>query len=429
MDTADVLAKLRSSGFKFFLDSGITFAGIGAMTFFAYLYHFLMVRVLSVPDYGELSVLIAVFAILTFPATSVQSYLSVEVLRLNREKKEGEINYFVMRSLLQFFLAGAVLLLICAAAALFNPSSPAPAIMLLGTVFIYFIAIPGAYFQGKENVLVASFIQAFIAVLKIAIAALLVYAGFGFFGAVLSFLLSAAIAFAVLILPLLSSRKMQKYDCKTAGSVNIVLLTGILFTIFIYLDLFAVRLFLGAADAGIYNTATITARIIYFLSTGLVLVFMPQSAKIAWERIGKKHAILLAKSALLLLAPTLFFAALPQQLIGFFYTSAFISASQPFLILSLAMFFFSVFFLVCNMFWSRKEEKIPFFLSVSAILLQACVLYFFAVPQGTLSAFAQATLISSVLLAAAGVIFFFFSRRYLRPESRYLQTRPFARTP
>ncbi|MEM3071157.1 MAG: hypothetical protein QXG33_01090, partial [Candidatus Anstonellales archaeon] len=290
---------------------------------------------------------------------------------------------------------------------LFKDAAVPYVLMLLGTIIIYLIAIPSAYFQGTENIVIASFIQGFIAFIRFIVSGIMVILGLGLFGAILAFPLSSLFVLSLLLIPFIGKKRIEKYSINFNYRIGYVFVTGMLFTIFMYLDLFATKLFIGAEAAGIYNAAAITARILYFLSSGLVLVFMPTSSKLSKkEPPGKRHLILLGKSAFMLLLPLLFFLAVPSQILSFFYTPQF-SSPLVFSILSIGAFFFSLFFLSINIFWSYGDEKTPFLLSLLGVFLHFLILCFLGFYYPSIENFSLATLLSSITLFSLSFLFLF----------------------
>ncbi len=383
------------------LNSAIAMAGAVATMGFAYLFHFAMVRMLPTADYGELGVLMAIFAILTVPLPNIQSIISRPVTLLAQEGRTENIAFFVRKYLKKFSLFALAALLSFAAISAAFPSLLPLAAIAAAAVFSYLVAVEAAYFQGTENVLAASLSQVMIAGGRVAIGAALVLLGLGLLGAAFSVAIGAALAFALLLRPLLSLGPGKAYHASLRSQLGSAALASIFLGLFMYADLFAVRAFFGPEAAGIYNSASLTSRVLYLLAASLVLVLMPQSSKA-----GKNNArqLGLVGLSLLFLLPVLaIFLAFPSQIISIFYTPEFAPAAGPFALLSIAMFAFSAFFLLLNVMWSRGDERTPLFLSFGAVLVQvALVLYL--VPSGGMGSAALATLIASIAAFAAALL-------------------------
>ncbi len=391
----------------FLLRASVAGMGIGAMVVLAYLFHFAMVRMLPSAEYGELGVLIGIFAVLTVPVTNLQSMLSREVTRLLGQGKKEEAAFFLRKYLWKFGKPGAAVFILAIAGAVFFPDFLPACLALAGAAIAYLIAVEGAYYQGAEKTLLASSIQGLIALFKLGFAAALVWAGLGYAGAAAAIPLGVGLAFLALLFPVLALGRGKEYQISLGKEIGLVVLASFFMTLFLYLDLFSVRLFLGPGEAGAYNAAAITSRIIYFLATGLAIVIVPQSAKISWDR--KRLGWMLVASCAGLAIPLFAIAGFSGTIMNLFYTPEFASGAYPLALLSLAMFLFSGFFLIANIMWAKGDEKTPLVISAILVPVDAALLYFL-VPGMGMEGAAISTLATSALALILGV-FAFISRK------------------
>ena len=80
-----------------------------------YIFNFLMVRMLVPAIYGELSILIGIFTVFMVPGTTIQTLLTREIAKLDRDQKESTIIFIIRKyTKITFFmgLVAAVLLFI-----------------------------------------------------------------------------------------------------------------------------------------------------------------------------------------------------------------------------------------------------------------------------------------------------------------------------
>ncbi len=416
----------------FFLANVIALAGTGASMFFGYLYNLLMPRMLSKAEYGELSVLMGAIMIATVPGMALQTILTREIAKLEAKGKKEEV-FLAAKSFMKLIFEKVSIAALVFIAALWvvsfffqHPYILYIQIIALFAPFGYALFVVNAYLQGRERILTLSILYAANPFLKVVFAVALVFLGLGFFGAFMSLhlptllLMLAFIAYFFFFKQKTGGQRTKKQSQETetrlkqkqlhipqihlGNSFFPVLFTSVLLMLFIYLDLFAVRFFLSPEEAAYYNVAGITSRILYFIVGGLVLVFLPKSSKLDFTKDKKQLALLFAKTTLFLAPIFVLFMLIPTQFISFFYTEKYLPAVQPFIILSIAMFAYALFFLLLNLLWSQRKEKFPLIASVLAVVVDVLLLAFLTPKYGMIGA-AASTLASSVLLLLASVAY------------------------
>jgi len=254
--------------------------------------------------------------------------------------------------------------------------------------------------------------------IKLVSALVLVYVGFGLVGAVASL---AITPFAVLAFMGFYFRKYRKDLSKKAEKVKsyislrkpflLILATNMLLMVFLYLDLFFVKYYLGSEEAGFYNVANITAKVLMFAVGGITMVFLPKSSKLDIKSDGVHIKDLLLKSIMLMLPIFAAFLLFPELIISTFYTAKYVSALMPFRILTIGMFAYALFTILLNIFWSQNKETPPFLVSLT-VLPADIVLLFYLVPAYGMTGAAIATTLSSVALLAFNG---FFMRKMFKP--------------
>ncbi len=398
--------------------SAIATAGMGLSMLFSYLFHLVMARMLLPSDYGELSALAALFVIATLPMMSVQGLFSREVARLEQagRKPDAFIKKYAKETVLWGLVVSVALSL--AAALLFGGLSPLAVgaiLTLLSIPFGYGAAVITGYYQGKEKLLELNALINAPVLLRLLIAALMVLAGFGVLGAAWSF----PLGFALVLLPLalfykwFSAKEKGSFEPKISvgGSYLRILSANFLLVVFLYLDLFFVRMYLGPEKTGYYNAAGVMAKIPFYISTSLAFVLLPQASRLTFADKGEL-AGRFVKSAMFIIPFALVFGIAAYPFLSFFFGGKYAeNGAAAFGVLSVAMVLFGLANLLVNILWSQGKELVPLALSILILPLQAALLYVL-VPSGGLFGAAEETLVSSALLfAASGAAVAYYSAK------------------
>lgn len=380
---------------------GIAAVLIGA--FLSYTYHFFMVRSLSPSLYGDLSLIIGILTIVLVPTGSLQTVLTREVARLGKDESILGFLKGYMRNIVLFSLVGTVLFFLSSflIGFVFNDQNIVLPLQIVSFSIpvSYILSLIKAYYQGREKIFVLSILLVAEPAVKMVSAFLLVYAGFGLLGATASIAIAPFIIIFLFAALLWKMYRMDKIKRKINSNKPLffVLLTNVFLMVFLYLDLFFVKYYLGSEGAGFYNVANITAKVMMFAVGGITMVFLPKSSKLNMQANGSQIKGLLMKAVMLMLPIFLVFLIFPEQIISIFYTSKYLSALAPFRILTVGMFAYAIFTILLNLSWSQNKEKAPLAFSSVALVADALLL-FYLIPAYGLTGAALSTTISSIAL-------------------------------
>ncbi|MFH0817231.1 MAG: oligosaccharide flippase family protein [Candidatus Micrarchaeota archaeon] len=386
----------------------IATAGMGVSMLLSYLFHVVMVRMLPPMEYGDLATIVAFMVIISMPVMSVQGLISREIVKLEKKGRTGEAESVVRRYVRKSLFLGALVSIVLSALTLialgFSPFSVAVVVVIFSIPFAYGAAIVNGYFQGKEKIVHLSVLTNLPPAIKLLISVVLVYFGLGMVGATLSFPLgymAVLVPVALYFGWLAGDGKGTKLDIK--NSFVRILSTNILMIVFIYLDLFVVRLILGAEPAAYYNTAGITAKIPFYVGNAAIFVLLPQVSKLTFKDGNELlKRFLMSLAFIVPFAPLFVFLAHP--LLSFFYSQLYADmAYGAFGILTIAMVIFSAGNFLVNILWSQRKETFPLILSAAIIPVHLALLYYL-VPLNGLAGAATATLAASVIFFAASAI-------------------------
>ncbi|MFA4953384.1 MAG: oligosaccharide flippase family protein, partial [Candidatus Pacearchaeota archaeon] len=153
------------------------------------LFHFFMGRLLGPEEYGILAVLMSVFYIYGVPTEAIQNLISNYVSKFNLKKEDGEIKFLMLKSLKKSFQISAVLFIILSVLSIFlsNILKINVWLILFTNIFIFLsfsLPIVRGVLQGRKKFSLLGIGMIAESILKLTAAILLVYLGFGVFGAI-----------------------------------------------------------------------------------------------------------------------------------------------------------------------------------------------------------------------------------------------------
>lgn len=363
-----------------------------------YVFNFFMARSLSPSLYGELAIIIALYNDLFVPGGSLQTLAAREIARVKEKKAYYVVKRLGLVSLL-IGLAFAVLVFVSSFfVERFSENMKVPLqIMAFGLPFAFLLSIAKAYLQGKEKVIKYALVTSLEPLLKLVFGIALVSFGIGLVGASLSLVLPSII-FVTFFLPLFF-KKSDKHEIKITKEFVLLTVTSFFLMFYFYLDLYFVRFYLGAEEAGYYNVASITSKVLVYASGGLATIVLPRYSR------NKKQKIrpIIINNLIIVLPIFLVFLFFPSFIISTFYSDKYLLAKDTFVVLCIAMFLQSFFRILLTFFWSRKEDFLAFKLVSIAFLLNLIFLFLMA-KYGIIYA-AAATFLSSFFITVVSFLY------------------------
>jgi O-antigen/teichoic acid export membrane protein len=368
---------------------------MGVAMLLAYAFHALMTRKLTQEDYGVLSVFVTLTVVVSVPFESVSVVLTRTFSKLELEGRREEQEF-----LLKKYLKKLAWFLLPLGIAVFAGNELAVALVsyaLLQAAFLF----AGSLFQARERFIEYGTALAASSLARFAVVLILPTLLLG----MLAYPIGAfAVALPAAIV-LLGGRE-KRFELSLKRNFRNLAATSILLAMFISVDLLFVDYSLGSAEAGVYNTAKITAKILFFSATAIASALLPQSSKLDYKKEGKKIARLLAYSIALLVPVALLFLVFPSEIITFLYTKTYAAASQPFATLTIGYLLYAAFLLTANVLWSQEREKEPLKISGIGVVMQLVLLYFLVPIQGIQGAATAFTASSALLLVLCGRKFY-----------------------
>jgi stage V sporulation protein B len=368
-----------------------------------------MTRLLTPDLYGELALVIGILSILLVPIGSIQTLLTREIAKLDKTNEERKIIGIIKRYSKIGIFAGLAIGIILFFSSYFisrifdDPQLILPIqIISVGIPVAFLLTILGSYYRGKEKIGILSATMVVDPLIKLLFAVGLVILGFGLLGATFSLWVGSLFAMLLLTPILWKKAKTLKFSLNLNKSFFLILSTSILMMLFLYLDLFFVKYYLGSEEAGYYNVAAMTSKVLYYAVGGIVLVFLPKCSKLNHEKDKKEIKSLLIKSILILIPFFIIFLIFPNLIITILYSAKYLPAIAPFQILTFGMLFFSIFQIFLNLMWSQNKEKFLLVLSFVTLLIDAFLLNYL-VPIRGIEGAAIATTITSLFLLVPSV--------------------------
>jgi O-antigen/teichoic acid export membrane protein len=291
------------------------FIGVVLFNLFNLLYHLFMVRLLTPIDYGHLNTLMALFMVISVPASTVQTTVTKFVSSFQVQNRYDQMKKLLGHLLILMLIVAFFIFLLVALGSAFISSflqiSSYGLVILLGAmlVFAMVIPIPWGGLQGLQKFGSLTFNLIINGGLKFSLGILFVFLGLGVLGAMGAIAISyvVTIFLSLLMLEIYLSKKTEVVHREhnleepeppfIAGVYQYFLPVGITLLCFMILtnvDLILVKHFFTPIEAGYYSIAQITGKFILFLPIPVVLVMFPKLS--ALEGQEKKALSILGQS-------------------------------------------------------------------------------------------------------------------------------------
>ncbi len=331
-----------------------TFAGI-----FNYLYQVYMGRAMGPEEYGVFGALFAIFYMIMVISQTLGTSATSFVSGFVGEGKQ--IGFFLSGSLKRMAILGFAVSIIFIAssgglASLLKLPERGPVLALVPILFLTCVSpISSGALRGVKQFFALGFVNISNAFFKLAFGVLLVILGFGVSGALMGvvagMLVSLVISF-VYLKPYFRPNKPHEPDFSYMSFYSYslpVMVAMFAFTVPANLDVVLAKYFFSATDAGLYTSASVLGKIIFFFPTGILAVMFPMIAE--KHARGEDTTGLLRKSllytALLSGSVALGYLLFPQFVMKIF--GANYAAALPLIApYGFAMFFFSLTVIVMN---------------------------------------------------------------------------------
>jgi O-antigen/teichoic acid export membrane protein len=273
-------------------------ARAGALLFFGsiaggilgYVFQVLMGRMLNTQEYGLFSAIMALFAVLVTPLTTLMMVVSRKISEYSAKQDSGSITHFYYSINIRSTLVGGGVLGICL---LFAPQvqsylkapSIIPVYLLGALLFLTFLPIiNNAFLQGLQSFTWLSASNSLVFLLKIIFSVVLVWLGYGVAGAIGGSILATLaiwiVTYGALYGPLAAGRGKPYQTMHLSFKPALpVFVANVAFAAMTQLDMVLVNYYFSAHEAGLYAAASILGKAVMYLPGGIALALYPMVAE------------------------------------------------------------------------------------------------------------------------------------------------------
>lgn len=388
--------------------SFVLIIAFGLFNLLGFFYQFAMARMLSVSDYGILSVLFAIIYIFNIFADSLQTVITKYTVE---SKNSGQLRNLLRRSVKKGVRLASVVLAVYLLISLFLKDVLGIPYFLLAmnglVLYLMFLfPVSRGILQGRKNFFSLGSNLVLESGLRLIISIGLVFAGFKVYGAVGGILVSGFIVFFISFLPLrdIYKQKEQHFEIKglSAYTKPTIFITAIV-ALFYSVDVIIAKIIFSPETAGFYAIASILGKIIFWISIPIGRAMFPISAE-SVQNGNKKNTIFKTSIAILtaiIICTLIIFYFLSDLIISIFAGELIVQSSEILIYLGLAFSAVSIanmIFLYQLSVGKIKGYKILIIANIVEIIL-------LFVASSSLISFSISFAVASVILLIISLIF------------------------
>ncbi len=370
-----------------FAGSFIMIVGSNSVNLLNYLYHIASGRLLGPEKYGELASLISVISLLSvIPASFSLVIIKYVSSAKNSQEIRGLLVWLKSITLKASILVSAVIILFSPFISSFLKIESNFFVILIALLFMFSLSslILRSVLQGLLKF--KEFIITLLAegMSKFSLTFIILFLGFGVFGALISLVISAIIGFIITIYYLKeiflsesSSKRPKNLKAMFSYAVPVAFFT-ISATSLYSSDLILVKHFLSAYDAGIYAALSTLGKIIYFGTAPIGSVMFPLVSKkfSSGEKYMKIFLYSLVSTLIISLSILIVYLFFPDIAIQILYGPSYLNAQRLLIWFGLFITFFTLSSLVISFNLSLGKLKVVIFPFIAAIA-QIILIWFF----------------------------------------------------
>lgn len=397
---------------KFFFSSLVVIFGTNIINLFNYIYHFVMGRMLGPSSYGELAALISLVGLLLIIPSSFGLALTRMVATESKNSIKHTLNKIIKMVLIFCLMFSVVFFSLAPIIAQYLKVTNIWSVVIAGSFFT-FSMLGFIYKSILQGLLKFSlFVSATIGEtgVKLFLGVLLVYLGYGSFGALGAISLGAILGLVMakfFVGDFFKGGQKEKISNKYISDLFLFSVPITVYTIsqtsLFSADLILVKHFFQDFDAGLYAALSSLGKIIFFGAGPVVMVMFPMvsqkfSNKEKYHKIFFLSLIFTLSVCSMMLALFYFF---PEHIIKF-------SVGSPYLKVSNILFLFGVFMslvslanLLINFQLALKRTKVVILPALAAISQIVFINYF----HSSLYQVILVSIISTICLLTGLIIF------------------------
>lgn len=358
---------------RLFSNSLIVFAGTITASIFSYLYNMLMGRMLGPRQYGEMTAIMSLLAVVGVGAGA----LVTVVMRYSSELYHQK-HYLALRKLTQVFtkfvfLASVILFLLGIIFSrqiqlFFAIEHILPVIIaFVSLLFGLVIFINRGVLQGTQQFAAVSIIGVIEMFLRLCLAVGLVWLGLEINGAITAIVLATVVAYFLTTLPLKKILSLAEqtndtykfnFDKKEILGYSMpTLLTTLFLVVSINLDIFLVKHYFPAEQAGTYAAVSTVAKIILYMTAPIIIVMFPiiSELRTKQEKHYKTFLLSLVFTLVSVLLILMVYRSAPSFVLKVLYGEQYVGSALLLPQVGLMVVFYSLINLMANYFMAIKN--------------------------------------------------------------------------
>jgi len=417
----------------------LIFVGMFVSKFLTYLYRIVVARI-GTEEYGLLSLGLAVFGILTTISlaglgTGVTRYFAFYKAKEDNERIKGVIfsslkislPIAVILSLILFFFSNNI------SSHFFHnlKLSSILKIFSIGIIFFILKEIFASAIIGAKKISYDVFARNFFEnLMRLLLTALLIYLGYGLFGAavayVLSIILTTILSFYFLnkIFPVLSKIKTNFITNELINYSLPLLFSTILAQFIDWTSILMMGYFRTANEVGIYNVALPTATLLSIIPGGIIAIFFPVMTELLAKKKSKdfEQTLKVSSKWIFFINLPIFFILLlfSKQILLFFFGKEYLIGSFTLIVLSFGYVIYQT-FNVCNSTLNViKKTKMNLINTLTAAIVNI-VLNYILIPKYGIIGGAIATSISLSIFGILAFIEVYYLTKIISIKWNYLK--------
>ena len=256
--------------------------------FLNYVYQVYMGRALGPEQYGIFGALFAIFYMIGVISQTLSTAATSFVSKLIAEGRE--IGFFVLGAIKRVAIIGLTLALLFllaskSIASLLKIDDAEPVVVLAFIIFLAWVMpINGGVLRGLKRFLALGMLNVSNAFFKLATGVAFVALGYGVTGALLGVALGTLVALLISFFFFFSYLRQSSYDPSFNFSAFYsysapVMLAMFCFSVPANLDVVLAKYFFSAREAGLYTSASVLGKIIFFFPSAIYAVMFPMIAE------------------------------------------------------------------------------------------------------------------------------------------------------
>ena len=382
-----------------------------------YLFHLILLRLLSPGQYGEFLSYLSLIYLLGIPAGTIAGVVTKYVSEFNGKGDKASINhffYYILRiiSPITYGLGFLLILFAHPLATLFKAHSIAFVVLGVSMFISLYQTVISSYLIAFQKFIFQSIVGFFGALLTIGISILFINLGFGATGAVIGQILAGILTTIVIfwnirksITPKIIAKSTVKFSLAGFTGYSFIYSLGTMALISV--DILLARIFFDPHLSGIYSSLSILGRMILFGLTPIIALVLPIASH-RHASSGSTKSVLIKLGGVIVIFGLIgagIFATFPALIIRVLSGSAYLEAAPFLSIFAFSMVFFALsqFMLSYQMAIGRPQANK---LMLVAVILQPIALYFF---RGSFSGFIWSGFVIQLLLTTSLLLSLFRS--------------------